>query len=220
MEFKVLDLIKYYLKNILTNIIVLLVVFLLGLVYIFSIHEDKYVANTTFMLGACFHGCKEEAHLSIDFNKKVLLDYMELIKSNKVLTNASNYSDLGYKASELQNMVKVSYEEETEYITITVTSKDKNDAALLANNLYSELADEIKRIFGLNNIHLVDYDTVGSVKDSMLKLVVIDFIIAFLITIMTTLLGFLFFPKLMTLIKKIPRKAKRKTKKIKNKTRK
>lgn len=195
MNFNVMDLIKHYFKKIFSNLLVFVLVFLLGLCYISKFHETKYVADTTFMIGACFHDCEEEAHLNVDFNKKVLFDYMELIKSNRVLKKANDISELKYSSGELSSMVSVSYEEDTEYVRISVVSKNEKDGPILAYNIINALSDEIERIFDVNNIYLVDYDLVGHEKTSTKKLIIYIIIIGFIVTIIKSVIGFLFFPK-------------------------
>lgn len=204
-KFGVLDLINFYFKNIIFNFVILIIVFLIGLIYIFYVHEEEYVASVTFMMGVCFEGCVEEANLNVDFNKKVLYDYIELIKSNKVLKSANEASKLKYSTGDLRKMVDVAYEEDTEYIRITIVSNDQDDSAKLAYNLFISLENEIKRIFDMNNIHLVDRDEVGYLKVSEKKLIFDDFVVAFIISVVVSIIEFLFSPfrKIKKFIKKI-----------------
>lgn len=193
MEFKIMDLVKYYFKNIILDIVLILLVFIIGLFYIFNIYEKEYVSNTTIMLGVCIHECEEDEHLNIDFNKKVLFDYMELIKSNLVLEKAIKLSELDYTPKELKSMLNVSYEEDTEYIRIEVTSNNKKHSSKLSYNLYESLIDEVERIFDIDNIHLVDTDEIGYLKVSNKKLIIVDALIAIIISILIMTIKFLFF---------------------------
>lgn len=217
MEFKFIDLTKYYFKKILSNIIVFFIMFVLGLIYIFNIYKTEYVANTTFMIGACFHKCEQEAHLNVDFNKKILFDYMELIKSVPVLKKANKKANLNYSIKELKKMVNASYIEDTEYIKITVVSSNKKNSAAIAYNVFESLGSEIERIFDVNNIHMVESDLIGYEKISKKKLIAHDFIVAFTITIIKTVVQFLFFHqnKNTNLIRKIIKKKSKKRKKLK-----
>lgn len=193
MEFKIMDLVEYYLKNIFLNIIVVLIVFVIGTFYTYNNHEKEYIANTSIMLGVCTHDCDGDEHLNVEFNKKVLFDYMQLIKSDAVLNKAIKYSNLDYKAKEVRNMLNVSYEEDTEYINIMITSKNKNHSAKLSYNIYKGLEEEVKRIFDISNIHLVDTNDVGYLKDSNNKLNIYILFISFVISIVITIIKFLFF---------------------------
>lgn len=192
MKFGIKDLIKYYFKNIVFNFIIIAVTILLGYVYIFNFYKEEYVAKTTFMLGVCVHDCEEDSHLNVDFNKKVLYDYMKLLKTDLVLQKANEKSNLDYSVSELKNMVDVSYEEDTEYIKITVTSDSKVNSAKLSLNLYDALTEEVDRIFDISNIHLVDVDGVGYLKTSKSKLILIDIIVGVVVSIIGTIIKFIF----------------------------
>ncbi len=203
---KLVTFIKYYFNHFVMNSIIILIMLLLGYVYIYNFYEEKYVANTTLMMGVCVHECEEESHLNIDFNKKVLLDYMELIKSDLVLDKANKLSNLNYNIKELRDMVDVSYVEETEYIKISVTSNNQWSSAKLSHNIYNALNDEVKRIFDIDNIHLVDNDTTGYLKKDIKILLLINILVSICVSIIVTLIRFL-----------IPSKKKKNTSKKKNK---
>lgn len=192
MKFGIKDLIKYYFKNIVFNVAIIAVMILLGYVYIFNFYKEEYVAKTTFMLGVCVHDCEEESHLNVEFNKKVLFDYMELIKTDLVLKKANDKSNLNYKVSELKEMVDVSYEEDTEYVRIVVTSNNKSDSAKLSLNLYEALTEEVDRIFDISNIHLVDVDGIGYLKTSKSSLIMMDILIGLIISVFGTIVKFVF----------------------------
>lgn len=188
-----MDLVKYYFKHWLLNIILIILVFAIGLFYIFNVYQKEYVSNTTIMLGVCIHECEEDEHLNVDFNKKVLFDYMELIKSNLVIENAIKLSELDYSVKDVRNMLDVSYEEDTEYIKITITSNNKKHSSKLSYNLYKGLIDEVERIFDIDNIHLVDTDEIGYLKVSNKKLIIIDVLISIIVSITIMIIKFLFF---------------------------
>jgi len=188
-----MDLVKYYFKNIFLNTILIFIVFVIGLFYIFNIYENKYVSKTTIMLGVCIHECEEDEHLNIEFNKKVLFDYIELIKSNLVIDKAIELSKLDYNVKEVRSMLDVSYEEDTEYIKIEITSNNKKHSSKLSYNLYEALTNEVERIFDIDNIHLVDTDEIGYLKTSSKKLIIIDAIIAVIVSIVIMIIKFLFF---------------------------
>ena len=193
MEFNIMDLVKYYFKNIFLNIVLIFLVFIIGILYIFNIYKNEYISNTTIMLGVCIHECEEDEHLNVDFNKKVLFDYMELIKSNLVIDKAIELSELDYSVKQVRNMLDVSYEEDTEYIRIEITSNNKKHSSILSYNLYEALANEVERIFDIDNIHLVDTDEIGYLKTSSKKLIVIDVLISIIISVIIMITKFLFF---------------------------
>lgn len=224
MEFKIIDLFKYYLKNYLLSSIVFFITLLIGMIYIFNFYEKEYVAKTTIMLGVCEHICEEADHLNVNFNKAVVNDYMELIKSDTVLSDAIKNANSKYRVSELKKMIKVSYKEDTEYIIIELTSKNENDTQELRNNIYESLKKEVNRIFQINNIHLVDNDQNGSLKYSDKLLIMVVIVLAFITSFLGTTINFLFFPdfnlKTEWDVYRIMRKNKKKMKIASNKRKK
>ena len=192
MEFEIIDLIKYYFKHFILSFLVFVFSLLIGLFCIFNIYEKEYVGKTTFMLGVCIEEC-DENYIDIYFNNEVVNDYIELATSNLVLSKANEKANLEYSNGLLREMVNVTYEEDTGYVVISVTSNNKYDAAELSYNIYEVLIDEVYRIFEVDNIHLVDTCEKGSLKYSNFKLVLIAIIISLIISgiVMTT--KFLFF---------------------------
>ena len=193
MEFKIDDLVKYYFKHIILDFVVFAFALVIGLFYIFNIYEPEYVGKTTFMLGVCEHECNEDSHIDIYFNDAVVKDYMELATTNLVLEKANEMAGLKYKTGELKEMVDVTYEEDTQYIIVTVSSTNKKDGSKLSYNIYEVLVDEVNRIFDINNIHLVDTCEEGSLKYSNSLLISIAIIISFIISVVVMTIKFLFF---------------------------
>lgn len=196
MDFKALDLVKYYFKNYVLAGIVLILALVLGSIYITNFFEKEYVAKTTVMLGVCDHDCSEEDHLNVNFNKAVVNDYIELIKSNVVLNNAIVNANEKYTVGELKSMLNVYYSDDTEYITIEITSNKKDDTENLRYSIYESLQNEVSRIFDINNVHLVDNDATGSLKYSQSFLFLIVFILSLGLSFVVTTIKFLFFPNL------------------------
>lgn len=193
MEFKIDDLVKYYFKHIILDFVVFAFALIIGLFYIFNIYEPEYVGKTTFMLGVCVHECNEDSHIDIYFNDAVVKDYMELATTNLVLEKANEMAGLKYKTGELKKMVDVTYEEDTQYIIVTVSSTNKKDGSKLSYNIYEVLVDEVNRIFDINNIHLVDTSEEGNLKYSNSLLIFIAIIISFIISVVVMTIKFLFF---------------------------
>ena len=210
MEFKVVDLIKYYFKNITISLLVIIISLSIGLHYIFNIYETKYEANTTIMLGA------NEQKTDLGFNKSVIKNYLELINSTNVLEKTIESTKVKYTVKQLREMTDAYYEDDTQLITIKVNSTNKNDAPKLSYALYQELEKEVERIFRINNIHLIDTDTKGYEKYSTTILVLITVSLSVIISILINVVMFLINSELC-FDKKIWYFIKEKTGKKKNK---
>ena len=210
MEFKVVDLIKYYFKNITISLLVIIISLSIGLHYIFNIYETKYEAKTTIMLGA------NEQKTDLGFNKSVIKNYLELINSTNVLEKTIESTKVKYTVKQLREMTDAYYEDDTQLITIKVKSTNKNDAPKLSYALYQELEKEVERIFRINNIHLIDTDTKGYEKYSTNILVLITVSLSVIISILINVVMFLINSELC-FDKKIWYFIKEKTGKKKNK---
>ena len=146
MQFNLLDLIKYYFKNYVLALVIFLLVCFTGILYMHYGYEQQYIGTTTMMLGARYD--KNDNENIIDNLKSGWVqNYIKLITSNKVLKMANEKSKLNYTEGQLHDMVNAYYEEETLYITIEVTSKNKKDSAMLSYNIYKSLIEEVERIF-------------------------------------------------------------------------
>lgn len=219
MNFKIVDLFKNYFKNYILATIVLIFTLCLGLFIVFNNYEEKYVAKTTIMLGVCEHNCDEDSHLNINFNKAVVQDYMQLIKSKTLLKKANDKLKLTYTSDKLESIINTYFEEDTEYITIEVTSNNKKYSANLAYSIYEVLIEEVDRIFDINNIHLVDTDEQGSLKYSINIYILITIFISIIISFIVTVIKYLFFPDFYFIktIRAVFNKKNKKITKINNK---
>ena len=89
-------------------------------------------------------------------NQKMVKTYTQIIKSRKILNEVIKKIGKNHKITELQEMLTVKSVSETEIITITVTSQDKNEAKDIANLIAEVFIDEIKETMEITNIRVID----------------------------------------------------------------
>jgi len=65
--------------------------------------------------------------------------------------------------SELSQNISVTNETDTELIRITVSSLDKEQAALVANEIAKVFSEEIINIYNIKNVSIIDYAIVSNV---------------------------------------------------------
>ena len=213
MQFNLLDLIKYYFKNYVLALVIFLLVCFTGVLYMHYGYEQQYIGTTTMMLGARYD--KNDNENIIDNLKSGWVqNYIKLITSNKVLKMANEKSKLNYTEGQLHDMVNAYYEEETLYITIEVTSKNKKDSAMLSYNIYKSLIEEVERIFSVKNIYLVDRSVAGTEKYSSKYILFVIVTIGLILSFLAATCNYLFFPTfdLQSKIKDIMRKMKKRRK--------
>lgn len=144
-------------------ILVVSIFVVIGIIYTLGFVTPVYTSSTTLVL-ARMDDKKEttvggEAGITtsdITINSKLVSTYSELIKSKKVLRSV--IANLGIKLDEehLRNNVNVSSVKDTELIEITVTNEDPAVAAKVANEIAKVFIDNVKEIYDLNNVHIVD----------------------------------------------------------------
>lgn len=193
MEFKIFDVLRYYFENILLALTAFIITFLIGYIYIDRVYVEKYVGETTIMLGAYEYVSGESSNLNIGLNQSVVENYIELIKSNKVLERVIERDEFDYSVAEVRNMLNVYYKDDTEYIVIEVTSLEKEECGKLSYYVYETLVEEVERIFGINNIYLIDTCEVGSLKHDRTFFIKLNILIAAILSFLATTIKFLFF---------------------------
>lgn len=193
MEFKIFDVLRYYFENILLALTAFIITFLIGYIYIDRVYVEKYVGETTIMLGAYEYVSGESSNLNIGLNQSVVENYIELIKSNKVLERVIERDEFDYSVAEVRNMLNVYYKDDTEYIVIEVTSLEKEECGKLSYYVYETLVEEVERIFGINNIYLIDTCEVGSLKHDRTFFIKFNILIAAILSFLATTIKFLFF---------------------------
>ena len=92
----------------------------------------------------------------ITLNQKLVSTYSEIIKSRAVLTVVKENQKLDKDVAELARSITVSPVKDTEVINISVKTDSAKEAALVANELVSVFTEEVKRIYGIENVQVVD----------------------------------------------------------------
>lgn len=95
-------------------------------------------------------------------NQKMVKTYTQIIKSRKILTKVMEQSEKKYTMDELQNMLEVASVNDTEIITIKVTSEYKEEARDLANTIALVFIEEIKETMQITNIRVIDEAIINS----------------------------------------------------------
>jgi capsular polysaccharide biosynthesis protein len=88
--------------------------------------------------------------------QKLVKTYSELTKSRTVAENAIQKLSLGMKAEQIQGMVSVAPKGDTEFLTITVRSKDAKLAMDIANQLAQSLKEVSLQIKKVDNVQILD----------------------------------------------------------------
>lgn len=146
------------------RIIIIVAIFMvIGAIYTIGFVKPVYTSNTTLVLakmddktGANTSGEAGVTTNDVTLNSKLVSTYSELVKSKKVLRAVISNLAIRLDEDDLRKNVSVSSVKDTELIEIKVTNSDPAVAAKVANEIAKVFIENVKEIYNLNNVHIVD----------------------------------------------------------------
>ena len=145
-----------YFKSKFMWIVITVILFIgIGNVYTILTRVPMYKGNTTIVLVS---ENKNESYNQneLQLNKNLVGTYSEIIKSRNVLSQVIENLGLETTVESLSKNVSVEAVQNTEIIKISVGADDPEVAARIANEIASVFTTEIKKIYKLNNVSVVD----------------------------------------------------------------
>ena len=176
-EINLSEVYSYFKTKILWILLAVVIIIILGNVFTLVTRTPLYQSNTTIVLvGESKSGYSQtESQL----NQNLIGTYSQIIKSRKVLNQVIKNLDLKMTADELAQYITTSSVEETEIIKITVDNPDAKEARKITNEVASVFAKEIKDIYNLENVEIIDKAelakapyNVNYIKDNIIYLVI------------------------------------------------
>lgn len=155
-EIDLTELFDYFLKRALYIVIAAIVCLILGLTYTLFLKEPKYKSDVNVIIVNKDTQVSSTLQSEITANQKLAATYRELVESRRILNQVIDNLQLNYTIGELQNMISVENVNETEIIKITVSSADAKEAKKIANETAEIFQDEVKDIYNLENVSIVD----------------------------------------------------------------
>lgn len=191
-EINIKDLFEFFISKIRIITLVVLIVVLIGAVYSLCFQEPMFESTTNMVLTGTasasgsttnIEGGEAITQNDINLNSKLVATYREIIKSKTVLKDVINTLDLEYTTKELYRNITVSTVADTEMISITVKSLNAEEAAKVANKLAEIFSDNIKEIYNIENISIIDKAEIESVPTNInvVKQLIIYFLIGFVV---------------------------------------
>ena len=141
-------------------ILIVLIFIVLGVIYTVGFTTPMYTSSTTLLLAGSESSGEETTNsittTDITLNSKLVSTYSVLVKSKDVLDQVINNLGMDISWESLKNNVKVSAVEDTEVIEISVTTKNTEDSAKIANEIAKVFTEKVAEIYNINNVHVVD----------------------------------------------------------------
>lgn len=121
---------------------------------------------------------------NLNLSQKLMANYSELIRSKTVIREVKDNLRLKKSEEALRNNIAVSAVGSSNFIKITVTSEDPEEAALIAKEITEVFAEKVKEIYKINNVNIIDEPEVETTpsninhKKQMVIFAAIGFLVA------------------------------------------
>ena len=158
-EINIADFLRFLKKYVVVIVMITLVCVLGTIIYDVAIKTPKYTTYTTVILVQnATNSASDDTITQNDLvlNQKLVDTYQEIIKSRLVLEQVIKKLGLNYSYSEIQKEVSVTSQEDTEILKISVTDRNAESAAKIANMAAEVFNDEITKIYNINNVSVID----------------------------------------------------------------
>jgi len=143
-------------------IVVTLIFMIIGILYTVLFTTPMYSSSTTLVLvssgGNAVNNQAGSAITTTDItmNSKLVSTYSVLIKSDNVVRQVISNLKLNLNEGYVKKNIKVTSEEDTEVIKITVTNEDPKTAAKIANEIVPVFTTLVKDTYKIENVQVID----------------------------------------------------------------
>ena len=136
----------------------------------------------------------------IQFDRNLVSDYRELIKTRLVTTEVINSLGLNLTVTELRNNLDISIISDSRFMHVVYKDPNPQMATTIANRLSEELIDKAVDIVGVQNVRIVDYAIPG--KNPVSPRTTLNLAISFVLSAMIGLFSVFLINMLDNTIKK------------------
>ena len=177
-------------------ILITLMFVAVGIGYSYFFVKPEYTSTTSLVLAqSSSSGQTGDGAISatdLTMNSKLVSTYSELIKRKAILGQVcENLNIPDSNIQELRGKIKVNSAKNTEIIEISVTNKDPNKAAAIANEIAKVFGEKIVEIYNISNVYLLDRAEANAVPSNInhMKDVVIFAVIGLVIAAVYVLIA-------------------------------
>ena len=147
---------RYYLSKIIIVVIGIGLMVVVGNVYSLIARRPLYESNTAIVLASESKDSATYTQNDLQLNQKLVSTYSQIIKSRKVMQKVIDTERLNYTVSQLSENVTVTSVQDTELIKISVNDRNSITAMKIANDIVPVFSEEVKRIYKIDNVSVVD----------------------------------------------------------------
>ncbi|QAA32012.1 YveK family protein [Clostridium manihotivorum] len=154
-------------KRLLLVILITLSCTLLTAVVSYFVIKPVYKADISVIIGQNDKADQtKENYNDVMMYQKMVKTYSIFVQTKVVANDVIKELDLDMTPEELIKMTSVTPKGDTEFLTITVKSKNKNEVAKIANQIAKSLKKESMEIYNRDNVKLVDEAVAPTSPDS------------------------------------------------------
>lgn len=157
-EINLKELFDYIKERVLIIAVIVLVVLITGSIYSLFIKTPVYKSTSTLVLVSDEGTSTSNTYTTQDvtLNNQLVSTYSKIVTSHRVIDTVIENLNLDYSYSEVVKEVSVATETGTQIIKVSVSDPDKALAASITNEIVKVFGDEIKSIYKLQNVSVVD----------------------------------------------------------------
>lgn len=136
---------------------ILIVFMVLGYIYTYHFVVPKYQATSTLLLiPNDTYESRELTNIELLINSELITTYSSIAQNSKILKQTIRNLGLDMTEKQLLSQMKVRIVDESYIIEISISNTNPQTAMEITNELSSVFLKEIKEIYNLNNIGVVD----------------------------------------------------------------
>lgn len=140
-------------------IVIIAIILSVGVGELYSTYLKTPLYSATTEIVILSEGNKTLSNNDVLLSNNLVNTYSEIVKSQNVLTQVINQLHLNYSPDELLKKTTVSHVTGTQLINIKVSDPDPATSEKIANQLAQTFKKEIKNIYNLDNVQIVDQAT-------------------------------------------------------------
>lgn len=145
-------------KNSILIIIILFLFLACGYFYSYYMVTPKYKSTSTILLASntLNKDSTTVTQTEVTLNKNLISTYGKILKSDKVLGQVINNLNLEMTKDELYKNIQIEEVKDTQILQISVINENNAEAQRIAKELNSVFIEEIRAIYKMDNINIVD----------------------------------------------------------------
>ncbi len=155
-EFNLREVLSYLLQKIWLVIVIIFLVVTGGEIYTNLLKTPLYESYTNVVLISDSSSKTEITNNDITLSNNLVKTYSEIVKSRNVLSQVIDNLKLNTSYEALKGRVAVSSATSTQLLSIKASDEDKTRAKEIADNISIVFKNEVKNIYGIDNVQIVD----------------------------------------------------------------